>query len=68
MFISELLTVITLFAILLPAAAMVREKERGTVLFSVLAYGAFADNFIENGLPHLLPKEVKGLDMTTGYI
>jgi ABC-2 type transport system permease protein len=31
MSISELLTVITLFAILLPAAAMVREKERGTV-------------------------------------
>ena len=29
--ISELLTVITLFAILLPAAAMVREKERGTI-------------------------------------
>jgi ABC-2 type transport system permease protein len=29
--IAELLTVITLFAILLPAAAMVREKERGTV-------------------------------------
>jgi ABC-2 type transport system permease protein len=31
MSISELLTVVTLFAILLPAAAMVREKERGTV-------------------------------------
>ncbi len=31
MSISELLTVITLFAIMLPAAAMVREKERGTV-------------------------------------
>jgi ABC-2 type transport system permease protein len=31
MSISELLTVITLFAILLPAAAMVREKERGTL-------------------------------------
>lgn len=31
MSISELLTVITLFSILLPAAAMVREKERGTV-------------------------------------
>lgn len=31
MSISELLTVITLFAIVLPAAAMVREKERGTV-------------------------------------
>ena len=29
--ISELLTVITLFSILLPAAAMVREKERGTI-------------------------------------
>jgi ABC-2 type transport system permease protein len=29
--ISELLTVVTLFAILLPAAAMVREKERGTI-------------------------------------
>ncbi|WP_137938541.1 ABC transporter permease [Chitinivorax sp. B] len=29
--ITELLTVITVFAILLPAAAMVREKERGTV-------------------------------------
>ena len=31
MSISELVTVVTLFAILLPAAAMVREKERGTV-------------------------------------
>lgn len=31
MSISEMLTVVTLFAILLPAAAMVREKERGTV-------------------------------------
>ena len=31
MSISEVLTIITLFAILLPAAAMVREKERGTV-------------------------------------
>ena len=31
MSISELLTVITLFSMLLPAAAMVREKERGTV-------------------------------------
>ena len=31
MSISELLTVITMFAILLPAAAMTREKERGTV-------------------------------------
>jgi len=31
MSLSELLNVITLFAILLPAAAMVREKERGTV-------------------------------------
>jgi ABC-2 type transport system permease protein len=31
MSISELLNIITLFAILLPAAAMVREKERGTV-------------------------------------
>lgn len=29
--ISELLTVVTLFSILLPAAAMVREKERGTI-------------------------------------
>lgn len=29
--ISELLNVITLFAMLLPAAAMVREKERGTI-------------------------------------
>lgn len=29
--ISELLNIITVFAILLPAAAMVREKERGTV-------------------------------------
>ncbi|MBB5016776.1 ABC-2 type transport system permease protein [Chitinivorax tropicus] len=29
--ITELLTVITVFAVLLPAAAMVREKERGTV-------------------------------------
>lgn len=29
--ISELLTIITLFSILLPAAAMVREKERGTI-------------------------------------
>lgn len=31
MAISELLNVITVFAILLPAAAMVREKERGTI-------------------------------------
>ncbi len=31
MSISELLTIVTLFAVLLPAAAMVREKERGTV-------------------------------------
>lgn len=31
MSVSELLNVITVFAILLPAAAMVREKERGTV-------------------------------------
>jgi ABC-2 type transport system permease protein len=31
MSISELLNVITVFAILLPAAAMVREKERGTI-------------------------------------
>jgi ABC-2 type transport system permease protein len=31
MSISELLTIITVFAILLPAAAMVREKERGTI-------------------------------------
>jgi len=31
MSITELLTIITLFAVLLPAAAMVREKERGTV-------------------------------------
>jgi ABC-2 type transport system permease protein len=31
MSITELLNIITLFAILLPAAAMVREKERGTV-------------------------------------
>lgn len=31
MSISELLTIITLFSILLPGAAMVREKERGTV-------------------------------------
>ena len=31
MSISELLTVITLFAMMLPAAAMVREKERGTI-------------------------------------
>jgi len=31
MSISELLNIITVFAILLPAAAMVREKERGTV-------------------------------------
>jgi len=31
MSLSELLNIITLFAILLPAAAMVREKERGTV-------------------------------------
>lgn len=31
MSISELLTIITLFSVLLPAAAMVREKERGTV-------------------------------------
>jgi ABC-2 type transport system permease protein len=29
--ISELLTIITLFSVLLPGAAMVREKERGTV-------------------------------------
>ena len=29
--ISELLNVVTLFALLLPAAAMVREKERGTI-------------------------------------
>lgn len=31
MSISELLTIITLFAMMLPAAAMVREKERGTI-------------------------------------
>ena len=31
MSISELLTIITLFSVLLPAAAMVREKERGTI-------------------------------------
>lgn len=31
MSISELLTIITLFSVLLPGAAMVREKERGTV-------------------------------------
>ncbi len=31
MSISELLTVITLFSLMLPAAAMVREKERGTI-------------------------------------
>jgi ABC-2 type transport system permease protein len=31
MSITELLTIITLFSVLLPAAAMVREKERGTV-------------------------------------
>ncbi|MEJ8567202.1 ABC transporter permease [Elongatibacter sediminis] len=31
MSVSELLTVITLFAMMLPAAAMVREKERGTI-------------------------------------
>ena len=31
MSISQLLTVITLFAMMLPAAAMVREKERGTI-------------------------------------
>jgi ABC-2 type transport system permease protein len=31
MTLSELMTIVTLFSILLPAAAMVREKERGTV-------------------------------------
>lgn len=31
MSISELLTIVTLFSVLLPGAAMVREKERGTV-------------------------------------
>ncbi len=31
MSISEMLTVITLFSLMLPAAAMVREKERGTI-------------------------------------
>ena len=46
MAVTEMLTIISLFAILLPAAAMVREKEKGTA--SRLPAHPFSDYVSQN--------------------